>query len=252
VVNAETDAPFFRDHQGPLIPGSTLRGVLRNRLEKILQAIGGDRGCVLFTTDIDRTHPKCLTANEALLKAFQGQLASKPAGERERLMEEKLLGGDGLCDICRLFGSPLLASKLRICDARPGSPKTQIRDGVGIDRDTETAREHIKYDYETLDSEGFTFRAEVENATDKDLALLDILFQEMRNPGIEVGGKKSRGLGRCVLDGGLTVRGFSGKEELVRFLGSGELLPVPGFQTKLTNCLNAYLGVNDHATSSKK
>jgi CRISPR-associated RAMP protein (TIGR02581 family) len=251
-VNAETDAPFFRDHLGPLIPGSTLRGVLRSRLEKILQAIGGDRGCVLFTTDADKTHTKCLTVNEKLLMEFREAHASKPTAERERLLEEKLLDGDGLCDICRLFGSPLLASKLRISDARPKAPKTQIRDSVGIDRDTETAREHIKFDFETLDSEGFTLRAEIENASDDDLALLGILFQEMRDPGIEVGGKKSRGLGRCTLSGGLTVQGFSGKDALVRFLASGKLEPIADFQTKLTNCLNVYLGVTSHAAPSKK
>ena len=67
-VNAKTDAPFFSDHLGPLIPGSTLRGVLRSRLERILQGVGGNRGCVLFTTETDNTHTKCFTVNEGLLK----------------------------------------------------------------------------------------------------------------------------------------------------------------------------------------
>ena len=245
MADARTDAPFLRDHNGhPLIPGSSLRGVLRSRLEKILQAVGGNRGCVLFAGSADQTHPKCFTVNENLLDEFKERHKSKPAAERERLLERKLLEGDGLCDICRLFGSPLLASKLRIADALPEEPKTQIRDGVGIDRDTETAREHIKYDFEALDAKSFTFRAEVENATDKDLALIAILFQEMRNPGIEVGGKKSRGLGRCVLKGELTVHGFEDRRALMRFLVSGHLDRVPNFENKLKGSLNTYLGVH--------
>ena len=255
VVSGKTDAPFFEDHMGPLIPGSTLRGVMRSRLERVLQAIGGDRGCVLFTDDQEiecRTHPTCFTVNGKLLEKFKKDHATKPSAERERLLEQKLLEGNGLCDICRLFGSPLLGSKLRISDARPDDAKRQVRDGVGIDRDTETAREHIKYDFEALDSTGFLLRTEIENATANDLALLAILFQEMREPGIDVGGKKSRGLGRCRLTGPLTVKGFSGREELMRFLTSGLETPVPNFAAKLTNSLNTYLGVNDHAAPNKK
>jgi len=251
-ISAKTDAPFFCDDTGPLIPGSGLRGALRSRLEKILQAIGGDRGCVLFTTDADCTHTKCFTVNSDLLKSFQKQHAMKPTLERERLLEEKLLEGDGLCDICRLFGSPLMASKLRISDARPKDSKVQVRDGVGIDRDTETAREHIKYDFEALYSSGFELRVEIENATDWDLALLAILFREMRDPGIELGGKKSRGLGRCKLEGELKVQGFSGSKELGRFLGTGKLEDVPGFQSRLSKCLERYLGVSTDAKTGTK
>lgn len=251
VVSPKTDSPFLTDHHGHLIPGSTLRGVLRSRLERILQSIGGNRGCVLFTTGEDNTHPTCLTV-KAALDAFKDTHKAKSAAERERLLEQEILSGDGLCDICRLFGSPLLASKLRISDARPDNPKPLIRDGVGIDRDTETAREHIKYDFETIDSSGFTFRAEIENASDKDLALLAILLQEMRKPGIDVGGKKSRGLGRCELKGPLSVEGFAGPAELTTFLTSGKLAPVPDFQARLTACLNEYLGVADNAAPSEK
>jgi CRISPR-associated RAMP protein (TIGR02581 family) len=245
VADARTDAPFLRDHnERPLIPGSGMRGVLRSRLEKILQAIGGNRGCVLFASPSDQTHPTCFTVNDNLLDEFKERHKSRPAAERERLLEQKLLEGDGLCDICRLFGSPLLASKLRIADALPEEPKTQIRDCVGIDRDTETAREHIKYDFEALDAKSFIFRAELENATDKDLALIAILFQEMRNPGIEVGGKKSRGLGRCVLKGELTVHGFEDRTGLMLFLGSGRLGRIPSFENKLKGCLKTYLEVH--------
>jgi len=249
-VNAKTDSPFFQGQDGPIIPGSSIRGVLRSRLEKILQAVGGNRGCVLFFED---PNSRCFTSpNSKLKKEFDEEHRNKTAAERERLLEDKLLT-DGLCDICRLFGSVLLASKLRISDAKPVKPELLIRDGVGIDRDTETAREHIKYDFETLYSDGFTFQADIENATDPDLALLAILFQEMLNPGIEIGGKKSRGLGICTLvKGTVSAKGFSDREGLIRFLGSGVLEPIPDFEQKLTSCLNAYLGGNHNVAPGKK
>lgn len=248
-VSASSDSPFFRDEAGPLVPGSSLRGVLRSRLERILQAIGGNRGCVLFTRD---THPTCFTVNDGRLADWKRKNAGKSSAERERLLEFALLSGDGQCDICRLFGSPLLASKLQVSDARPSNPRMQVRDGVGIDRDTETAREHIKYDFETMETSELGLRMEIENATDTDLALLGIVLREMRDAGIDVGGKKSRGLGRCTLTGDLTVSGFADAAGLKRFLATGACEKVTGFELKVERCLKAYLGVSDHAAPSKE
>ncbi|HLJ26490.1 MAG TPA: CRISPR-associated RAMP protein Csx7 [Candidatus Angelobacter sp.] len=240
-----TDAPVFQDGKGPLVPGSSLRGVLRSTAEKILQSLGDNRGCVLFTKQTDATHSTCFTVNDKLMKTFHESIATRERNERERLLHEKLLRGDGLCDICRLFGSPLLASKLKIGDLRPINPKTIVRDGVGIDRDTETAREHIKYDFEVLYCEKLEFRAEIENATGTDLALLGILLREMKSPGIDLGGKKSRGLGRCCLqDHPLDVTGFDTPAGLRQFFLKGVPLPVPDFHQKVESALRNYLEVN--------
>ena len=104
-----------------------------------------------------------------------------------------------LCPICQFFGSTLMASKLSIRDATlAGDPKPPVhrRDGVGINRDTEVAQEHIKYDFEVLES-GVAFKTVLclENAEASDFALLYILLQEWKR-GLEFGGKRSRGLGR--------------------------------------------------------
>ena len=239
-----TDAPVFRGAKGPLVPGSSLRGVLRSNLEKILQTVGGNRGCVLFTTSDDSTHKTCFTVNDGLHKDFQKKIEALERVERERKLHEKLLD-DGLCDICRLFGSPLLASKLNIGDLHPVKPKTITRDGVGIDRDTETAREHVKFDFEVLYCDKLEFRLEIENADANDLALLGILLREMKSPGIDLGGKKSRGLGRCRLDTApLDVRGFDSPSGLKQFFTSGALPPVKDFENKLAAAVSNYLKVN--------
>ncbi len=214
----QTNAAFIRDLHGGFLPGSSLRGVMRTALERILRSLGGDRGCVLFE---EGSHPTCLTAAPKGVQDAARLL--KDADLRKRLWQ----GGEQ-CDICRLFGSPWSASKLRVDDGRiSGDHQYEIRDGVGIDRDTESAKEQIKYDFETLESKGakFTFKIEIENADSTDFALLRILLEELKAGRLTVGGKKSRGLGRVALASGYKVQYFDGARNyaLRQFLTSGEL-----------------------------
>ena len=118
------------------VPGSSLRGAMRSLLERLLQTIQPRSSCVLFD---EVSHPDCFTAKaNAKERLFRESLRGRDPGEQERQITAKLLG-DGLCDTCKLFGAPLLASRLRISDASlTGKTKVFIRDGVGIDRDTET------------------------------------------------------------------------------------------------------------------
>ncbi|MCZ2075713.1 MAG: CRISPR-associated RAMP protein [Bryobacterales bacterium] len=208
---AETDATFTQDAKGPFIPGSSLRGAMRSTLERILQHIRPGTTCVMFVED---PAGRCLTSNRAKYELLEKALPERDLAE--------YLFRDGLCDICQLFGSPYAASKLRVDDARltdSGSGNSgqtasnqdvenqaahiNIRHGVGIDRDTESAREHIKFDFEALEPSpaglAFTFHIQLENAGNADFALLGILLSEMRENGIALGGRKSAGLGRSKL-----------------------------------------------------
>ena len=139
--SAETDATVVHDAGGYFIPGSSLRGVMRSTLERIMQQVRPGKTCVTFEKD---EKSACLTAN-GKYEEFEKQHPN------ERDLAKTLLT-TGLCDICKLFGSPYLASKLRIEDARrkAGRALPTVRHGVGIDRDTESAREHIKFDFEAL------------------------------------------------------------------------------------------------------
>jgi CRISPR/Cas system CSM-associated protein Csm3 (group 7 of RAMP superfamily) len=123
----------------------------------------------------------------------------------------------GVCDVCALFGSPLVASKLRLEDCRLRSPEQfTIRDGVGIDRDAESARDKLKFNFQALEAGAeFSFFMQVENAGPKDFALLGILLGELTGPGIDVGGKKSRGFGRVRLKADYSVKYF---DDIRKFL----------------------------------
>jgi CRISPR-associated RAMP protein (TIGR02581 family) len=236
-----SDAAFIKDAKGGFLPGSSLRGVLRTAVERILQSVGGNRGCVLF---VDQSHPSCLTC------------APEPAKENARKLpgkdlRELLWIKGGQCDVCRLFGSPWAASKLRVEDGRLIGPDAHyaVRDGVGIDRDTESAKEQIKYDFEVLEpgagGASFGFRLELENADRSDFALLGILLGELKDGRLSVGGKKARGMGRVKLQSNFTVQ-YLDKERgypLLEYLKTGRLKGESAldFHNKVTKpALDAY------------
>jgi len=107
--------------------------------------------------------------------------------------------------ISRLFGSPWLASKVQIRDltVQDGNwfGQYQERDGVAIDRDTETAADKRKYDFQVVPAGTiFDFKATAENLEEAELGLLMLGLTQFENEMIPLGGGISRGLGVVRLD----------------------------------------------------
>jgi CRISPR/Cas system CSM-associated protein Csm3 (group 7 of RAMP superfamily) len=71
-----------------------------------------------------------------------------------------------------------------------------IRDGVGIDRDTGTSRDGAKYNYEVTPA-GTKFELYIigDNLDDKDLSLFKLCINLLKSGDISIGGMTSRGLG---------------------------------------------------------
>jgi CRISPR-associated protein Csm3 len=223
-----TDNPVIRDGEGrPFIPGSSLKGAFRAAVEHIAPNLLHLRTCGLTDTASD-----CLTAlppdderinayqevaksvgrkpNDAVRQAIH-LLGNAPLDAKDRVTDDTLVAllERHLCDTCKAFGSPYLASALFFHDAPiaevwrslPEVP-TQIRDGVGIDRDSERAREGIKFDFEVVPPQAeFEFALTLENPSERDLGLVALGLQEFINGMIPLGGIRSRGLGRCHLEG---------------------------------------------------
>ncbi|MBK1986923.1 CRISPR-associated RAMP protein [Sphaerospermopsis aphanizomenoides BCCUSP55] len=186
-----TDLPVIKDALGqPLIPGSSFKGALRSRLESFLRGIDSK-----FAEDpADFT-----TANRNNeLKELKEKFKDNDLQLTESLLEMTDL-------ISRLFGSPWIASKFQVRDLTV-VPDTwfgqyQERDGVSIDRDTETAADGKLYDFQVVPaSTEFEFRAVVENAEDWELGLLMIGLHQFETEQIPLGGGRSRGLGVVKLD----------------------------------------------------
>ena len=109
---------------------------------------------------------------------------------------------DHTCDVCKLFGSPVRAGRLRLSDGilKEWASVVQIRDGVVIDRDSQTAVDGLKYEYEVIPpGSRFELHIDLDNPRDQDMALLGAALFEWRS-GSSIGGFTSRGLGRFHLD----------------------------------------------------
>ena len=106
------------------------------------------------------------------------------------------------CWVCQLFGSPcgtLLNYKSATCmliTGYSGLIQFQQRDGVAIDRDTETAADKQLYDYEVVPAGVlFDFKAIVDNAMDWQLGMLYLCLSAFEKGELTIGGGSSRGLG---------------------------------------------------------
>ncbi len=178
----------------PILPGSSLKGKLRSTCETLSHALGLS-ACMLnheasgvnCTSDVNYYR----SVREDYQKALQ-------QGVWTRLKWIK----DNTCDVCKLFGSPVQAGRLWVSDGtlKEWASVVQVRDGVVIDRDSQTAVNGLKYDYEVIPpSSCFELCIDLENPTEQDLALLGVALFEW-SAGSSLGGFTSRGLGRFHLE----------------------------------------------------
>ena len=186
-----SDLPVIKDALGrPLIPGSSFKGALRSRLESFLRGIDPNlaKDPANYTSSTKNNQVK--------------DLKVKYKNDDLNLTQELL---DLTDDIGSLFGTPWMASKFQVRDltVQPDSwfGQYQQRDGVAIDRDTETAAKGKLYDYQVVPAATpFDFKAVVENAHDWELGLLMIGLHQFETEQIPLGGGRSRGLGVVKLE----------------------------------------------------
>lgn len=200
-----TDSPVIRDSRGrPFIPGSSLKGAIRSHLEKLLRGLdrNGLRSC-------DPLADPCISAEakngkdgmKEVKEKLEGQAMT--GGRRDSELYDRRLTDyvvRNSCTICALFGSPWLAAHVMIKDSfvhlNGWGRRVELRDGVGIDRDTETARHGIKYDFEVVPATtGFDLEIVAENLDNRLSGLLAVALREMEQGRIALGGKTTRGLG---------------------------------------------------------
>lgn len=189
-----TDLPVIKDTFGnPFIPGASFKGALRSRLESFLRGIDPDFAANPANEQEWSITNERMNGNNGIKKSVEKKLDNQ-----DKLLTEKILAETDLISL--LFGSPWLASKIQIRDLKV-IPDTwfgqyQERDGVAIDRDTETAADGKLYDYQVVPADtDFEFKAVIENAKKWELGLLMIGLHQFETEQIPLGGGRSRGLG---------------------------------------------------------
>ncbi len=223
---SNSDHPVVLTPEGqPFIPGSTFKGALRSTVEKLIPGLPVEAAlhtCGLIELSdqereqLEKSTPKlCSTQRQKEITALRWQ---HPAQQKEILDQARA----DLCHTCKLFGSPYVASRLNVADLSLVNAQwaniIQRRDGVAIDRDSEKARDHLRYDFEVVPaSTMFNLQITLENATRQDLQLVSIGLSEFIHGFGIIGGKRSRGLGVCLLENlQISALELEGIEEQVR------------------------------------
>lgn len=190
-----SDLGVLLDPNGlPVLPGSSLKGRLRSTCEAVAHALNL-RACML-----SRAASGVDCASDV---NYYRTVREEYRNESRKGVEPRLAWiAAHTCDVCKLFGSPVQAGRLRVSDGllQEWAAVLQVRDGVVIDRDSQTAVDHLKYDYEVVPpGSRFKLDIDIENPCDRDLALLGAAIFEWRS-GSSIGGFTSRGLGRFHLE----------------------------------------------------
>lgn len=206
VTLSHSDSPvILTPEEIPFIPGSSFKGALRSTVEKLVPDLPGLYSCALIELGDEEIEERkkngtrmCPTVRQ---RDIQRQRRNASPEEQEKIKKEIY---DTLCDTCQLFGSPFAASRINVSDLYMPEEEwngiIQVRDGVAIDRDSEKAKDRLKYDFEVVPASA-TFKLEItlENATPQDLQLICVGLSEFVHGFGVIGGKRSRGLGVCLL-----------------------------------------------------
>lgn len=181
----DVDSSVLKDSRGfPVIPGSSVKGVVRSWFESVL------RGAGINACDVLDDKKYCTRDREYEIKKCKD------------IRKKAELAYECSCEACRLFGGRELAGKLQFkdCYFTGEKPSYEFRDSVCIDRETGAAKNRKKYDFEIIskDSE-FSFYLTAENLDEKQKKYFDFIVEGLKSGELSVGGKTSRGLGRFMV-----------------------------------------------------
>lgn len=151
----------------PYIPASSLKGVMRSEVERVAKA----RNLPICDPTNPEASPKCHEDNQ-----------------------------DEPCIVCMMFGSKKVAAHIFVQDAFPSDSSVgfNFQPHVGIDRKSAVKEEQALYSFETISPETlFDFEFAIENIDrdDERMKILKYVIYEMKEGFIQLGGKKSTGLG---------------------------------------------------------
>ena len=192
------------------LPGSSLKGVFRSHIEKVIRTLKDGVVCNPFVrTDPDSENDQLVCPNyadvscgdkfgvrqEERLEVNRVQWRRHP--KKEDLSNEAVYIDS--CPACRLFGSTSFIGRVAISDAylaEDSQQKTEQRDGVGIDRFTGGAAGTAKFELEVVSS-GVKFETDIylRNFEVWQLGILMLIVSDLEDSLIRIGSGRSRGLG---------------------------------------------------------
>ncbi len=193
VIGADM-APVLTNRNGQLevfLPGSTLKGIFRSHIEKVVNSIQPQVAC----NPLSRPNDRDVRDDRHLYRVSCGTRFNNETPVYEIYADS--------CPTCRLFGSTSFGSRIAVEDAYlpAGSVGRESliehRDGIAIDRLTGGTNGGAKFDLEAV-TEGTTFTTAIHlrNYEIWQLGMLFVIIQDMEDELIRIGSGRSRGLGK--------------------------------------------------------
>ena len=225
----DRDAPFISldDDKNFYIPGSTFRGYLSTKLERILDSGNGfkikNNGEELNEADVK------LIFGYTNLDKLETKINDKDNEEDRKLKENNRKIQDRI--IRKLNAKNLdevksLAGRIHVSDMPVlKDVKYVTRDGIKIDRNTGATEKRAKFDYDVVPAgTEFELNIELENIENYQLDLIGLALNDiLKDNGDLFGGKTSRGIGKCRLkDLKMKYVTSDDKEKLKKYIFEGK------------------------------
>ncbi len=177
--------------QEAFLPGSSLKGVFRSHIEKIVCGLKPRVVCYPFEGNDEKQADLAQRQRDYLdsCGGYFNQYAHRDDERRKRLEERTDLVYAASCPTCRLFGSTGFIGRVAIGDSYLASKEIkEQRDGVGIDRLTGGASHGAKFELEVV-STGVVFETDIHlrNFELWQLGMLLVILQDMEDELIHIG-----------------------------------------------------------------
>ena len=191
------DAPFITidgnsKNKNFYIPGSSFRGYLSTKLERLLAKENGFKF-------VDKETKEEL--NEADVKLIFGytNLQKEDNYIKEKILKKLAYDKNNETDKEENYYS--MAGRIHISDMLINSDVDSIkRDGIKIDRETGATETGAKFDYNVIPlGTFFKFEMEFDNVEEYQLDLIKLALKDILEEDL-FGGKLSRGIGKCKLN----------------------------------------------------
>jgi len=152
------------------VPGTSLRGAVRSRVERQVRTLGGGE-----------TPPRVLCCDPFR----QEEGADRACGDRLQKHHPKARGDQiyqQSCPVCRLFGSTSQASRISLTDSNPVQGTSLVvghRDHIGIDRFTGGGRHRATFRDQVIEKAKFAHRLSLRNFELWQLGLLAYVVRDL-------------------------------------------------------------------------
>ncbi len=211
------DAPFITidgdsKNKNFYIPGSSFRGYLSTKLERLLVKENGfkffdketgeelneaDVKLIFGYTNLLKKENKKFVEEKRIIRRVLKEFLDKDSIERVLNDENEKDNKD--FEEAKKYSS--MAGRVHISDMLIISDVDSIkRDGIKIDRNTGATKDGAKFDYNIIPlGSKFKFEMEIENVEEYQLDLIKLALKDILDEDL-FGGKLSRGIGKCKLN----------------------------------------------------